>query len=155
MPVELVKRDLVSLTRVSLQDLVALQGERLRLDLPTEPKLVCCDVNLTTRVITNLVGNALKFTPEPGEVIVRIDLAEQNVRLSVTDRGPGIAADQHASIFEKFGQVKGSRTEHSTGLGLTFCKLAVAAQAGEIGVESKVDAGSTFWFALPSACAGG
>jgi signal transduction histidine kinase len=73
------------------------------------------------------------------------------VRVSVSDTGPGIAQEFHEKIFEKFGQVEAARqgTKHSSGLGLTFCKFAVEAHGGTIGVESVVGQGSTFWFVVP------
>jgi signal transduction histidine kinase len=77
------------------------------------------------------------------------------VRVEVTDTGPGIPLEYQKRIFEKFGQVE-SRKEgqkHSSGLGLTFCKLAVEAHGGTIGVESEGGRGSTFWFTLPKGSA--
>jgi signal transduction histidine kinase len=70
-------------------------------------------------------------------------------RVTVADRGPGIAPEMHARIFEKFGQAQPSATRSGSGLGLTFCKLAVEAHSGRIGVESEVGKGATFWFELP------
>jgi len=74
------------------------------------------------------------------------------IEIAVTDTGPGIPPEYHGKIFEKFGQVEARShgQKHSTGLGLTFCKLAVEAHGGRIGVESAVGQGSTFWFVLPS-----
>jgi len=71
------------------------------------------------------------------------------VRVAVTDSGPGIAPEFHQRIFEKFGQVDDRRNHQGTGLGLTFCKLAVEAHGGQIGVDSEMGQGSTFWLALP------
>jgi two-component system, sensor histidine kinase and response regulator len=73
------------------------------------------------------------------------------VRTTVTDTGPGIPPEYRERIFEKFGQVEGRQEgkKYSTGLGLTFCKLAVEAHGGQIGVDSEIGHGSTFWFTLP------
>jgi signal transduction histidine kinase len=81
-------------------------------------------------------------------VSVKRDAAD--VTLSVSDDGHGIPQDQHQKIFEKFGQTEaGQEHRHSTGLGLTFCRLAVEAHRGKIGVQSEPEKGSTFWFTLP------
>jgi len=99
------------------------------------------------------VANAVKFTDRSGEV--RISLAHENneVKVTFSDTGPGIPPEFHSRIFEKFGQVIENENEkrYSTGLGLAFCKLAVDAHGGQIGVVSEVGKGSTFWFTLPCA----
>ncbi|MBP7687461.1 MAG: GAF domain-containing protein, partial [Thermoflexales bacterium] len=111
------------------------------------------DLDLLKRVLVNLLGNAIKFSPTAGVVTVAVRLAaeEHAVQFSVTDIGPGIDPKHFDRIFEKFGQVQ--TMEHgrkaSTGLGLTFCKLAVEAHGGCIWVESEVGRGSTFIFTLP------
>jgi signal transduction histidine kinase len=117
-----------------------------------QPIRVNCDAGLVTRVITNLVGNAIKFTPEGGQVAVSVARHGTGAKLCVADTGYGIPPAYHRKIFEKFGQVEArqQRKMYSTGLGLTFCKLAIEAHGGEIGVESAVDKGSTFWFTLPA-----
>ncbi|MGY8797381.1 MAG: PAS domain-containing sensor histidine kinase [Longimicrobiales bacterium] len=110
------------------------------------------DEELVTRVIANLVSNALRFTPEDGSVKVAVRKDENgSARVEVRDTGDGIPAEYHELIFEKFGQVgRGERSvKVSTGLGLAFCKLAVEAHGGRIGVVSQVGEGSTFWFELP------
>jgi signal transduction histidine kinase len=116
------------------------------------PVMVNCDANLVTRVIANLVGNAIKFTPEGGKVAISVEKQGEGAKLCVADAGYGIPPEYHAKIFEKFEQLetRQKKAMHSTGLGLTFCKLAVEAHGGEIGVESEVDKGSTFWFTLPA-----
>ena len=114
---------------------------------------IVCDREICRRVVANLVANAIKFTGSSGEVRIRLDRVPEGVRVSVCDTGPGIAPECRERIFDKFGQVS-TRSEgkkNSSGLGLTFCKLAVEAQGGWIGVDSEVGKGSTFWFTLPAA----
>lgn len=120
-------------------------------DRPDEAVEAYCDPDVTTRIIANLTANALKFTPASGEVRVSAAVQPGCVRVNVADTGPGIPPEYRVRIFEKFGQVDGRQEgrKHSTGLGLTFCKLAAEAHGGEIGVDSEVGRGSTFWFTLP------
>jgi len=111
------------------------------------------DENKLRRTLVNLLGNAIKFTPSGGTITVeaRRSKAEQSVLFSVQDTGEGIPSEAFRRIFEKFGQVasrQGGRTM-STGLGLTFCKLAVEAHGGHIEVESEPGQGSTFCFTIP------
>jgi len=111
------------------------------------------DENKLRRTLVNLLGNAIKFTPSGGAVTVeaRHSKEEQSVVFSVSDTGEGIPPEAFGRIFEKFGQVESRQGGHimSTGLGLTFCKLAVEAHGGHIGVESVPGQGSTFCFTLP------
>jgi len=105
------------------------------------------------RVLVNLLGNAIKFTPSGGTVTVsaRSPDGGRSTEFSVQDTGEGIPAESFDRIFEKFGQVetrRGGRTM-STGLGLTFCKLAVEAHGGHIRVESEPGKGSTFAITIP------
>jgi signal transduction histidine kinase len=102
--------------------------------------------------VANLVANALKFTPASGEVRVSAIPAGDLIRVAIDDTGPGIPEQYRQRIFEKFGQVDERQAghKHSTGLGLTFCKLAAEAHGGSIGVESEVGKGSSFWFTLPA-----
>jgi signal transduction histidine kinase len=123
---------------------------RITRQLPESAPQVVVDAEVIQRVVTNLVSNAVKFTPAGGEVTVRVQPAGEGVRLEVQDTGPGIAPEYHEKIFQKFGQVE-ERSQGrlpSTGLGLTFCKLAVEAHGGRIGVESSPGEGSTFWVEL-------
>ena len=116
------------------------------------PKLFC-DVDLTTRVLANLLANAIKYSPAHSEVVFGAEGVPGGVRLWVRDEGPGIPPEYHARIFEKFGVAPhaGGPRLPSTGLGLAFCKLAVMAQGGTIGVASTPGKGSTFWVILPAA----
>ena len=109
------------------------------------------DRDAIARVIQNLVTNAVKLTPPGGDVQVSLHARGEVLRVEVTDHGPGIALEHHPKIFEKFGQLDTNVRQSipSSGLGLYFCKLAVEAHRGRIGVDSEVGQGSTFWFELP------
>jgi signal transduction histidine kinase len=109
------------------------------------------DRDAIARVIQNLVTNAVKLTPPGGDVRVSLRTKGEALRVEVTDHGPGIAAEHHPKIFEKFGQLDTNVRQSipSSGLGLYFCKLAVEAHGGHIGVDSEIGKGSTFWFELP------
>ena len=118
-----------------------------------QPVRVQCDQRLVRRVITNLLANAFKFAPRGAEVTLRVSVPDGKPMVEVADTGPGIPDAYHERIFEKFGQVEtqGERAQYSTGLGLTFCKMAIEAHDGKIGLRSGVGKGSTFWFSLPAA----
>ena len=131
-----------------------IQSMGIEAAVPEGSLLVTCDAELIRRVVGNLVGNALDFSPEGGALKVAVERVESGVRVSVADKGPGIAPEHQKRIFEKFAQVAAKKRgeKHSTGLGLAFCKLAVDAHGGGIGVESEPGAGSTFWFTIPDHC---
>jgi signal transduction histidine kinase len=113
---------------------------------------VHCDVDLVHRVLINLINNAIKFTPDGKEIRVFTSLEGAFLRVQVEDEGPGIDPEFHERIFEKFGQVsKAGQRQPSTGLGLTFCKLAIESHGGQIGLDSRPGAGSSFWFTIPAA----
>jgi signal transduction histidine kinase len=153
MPLDVTKTDMDVLIRNALNSLGSLTKQvSLLYQKQALPVMVNCDSNLVTRVIANLVGNAIKFTPEGGKVAISVERQGEGAKLCVADAGYGIPPEYHAKIFEKFEQLETRQKKaiHSTGLGLTFCKLAVEAHGGEIGVESEVDKGSTFWFTLPA-----
>jgi len=118
----------------------------------SEPVMAFCDKNLIRRVILNLLSNAVKFTAGGGSIQIEIIAEEKGIRVRVADAGPGIPVHYHKKIFEKFGRVdtKENRAAYSIGLGLAFCKLAIEAHGGEIGVDSEEGEGSTFWFFLPN-----
>jgi signal transduction histidine kinase len=116
-----------------------------------QPVVVACDRDVVTRVVANLVGNAFKFAPRRGQVRIGLEGSNGVVRVTVSDNGPGVEPEHRKVIFEKFGQAPLGRAgkARSTGLGLTFCKLAVEAHGGTIGVDSNNGGGARFWIELP------
>lgn len=153
MPLRMEPHDIGEIAREAAQRFSPVLGNRtLHCDVPPDPVLVSCDADVIRRVLENLINNALKFTKSDGAIWVDVEPEEAGVQLSVRDDGPGIPPDQHARIFEKFGQTEsGAQKRHSTGLGLAFCQLAVEAHSGKIGVQSELGSGSRFWFTLPIA----
>ncbi len=127
-------------------------GRKVVHDTSAGPVFANCDRDIIRRVLSNLVGNALKFTPKTGTVTIAVRPDADGPVIEVLDTGYGIDEKYLSRVFDKFGQVE-ARSEHrmySTGLGLTFCKLAVETHGGVIGVESKVNVGSRFYFRLPA-----
>ena len=111
------------------------------------------DADLLARVVENLLGNAMKYTARNGRIEIRVaKKTDDEVLVSVRDDGLGIPSEFQSRIFEKFEQVETKSKNHRTGsgLGLTFCKLAIEAHNGRIWVESQAGKGSTFTFALPA-----
>lgn len=155
MPLRLGKHDLVPTLTEALRASAALAGTR-RVDWRGPASLpVIYDEEIIGRVLTNLLANAYKFTPQTGEVRLFAAAEPVHARISVADTGCGIAPEHHQALFEKFRQVELRRKGVGTGLGLAFCKLAVEAHGGRIGVASAPGKGSTFWFTLPLAPAHG
>ncbi|HEY1952113.1 MAG TPA: PAS domain S-box protein [Gemmatimonadaceae bacterium] len=127
-------------------------GSTILLDTGIEDKLpsVLADSARIQQVLSNLVGNAVKFTPRDGRVTVCAERHDTEVRFSVIDTGPGIPPEQLPHIFGRFWQAKAS-DRRGIGLGLAIAKGIVEAHNGRIWVESDVGLGSTFYFTLPIA----
>jgi two-component system, sensor histidine kinase and response regulator len=148
---DLAEYDLAEIISEVLDKLDSLKGNReILVDLPA-PLRVRVDRELIARVIQNLADNALKFSLDKGCIRIGALQAGAHVRVLVEDNGPGIPPEYRQKIFEKFGQVEARNKGkvYSTGLGLTFCKLAIEAHGGSIGIDSEAEKGSTFWFELP------
>jgi len=137
-----------------MQPLAKQKTIALRLDAPPSLPYVLADKDLSLRVVTNLLDNAIKFTPFEGQILVSGQAADagDGVVVAVADNGPGIPPEEQVRIFEEFAQMDQGlpRAKGSVGLGLAFCKLAVEAQGGRIWVESDVGQGARFKFVLPA-----
>ncbi len=115
-------------------------------------EIVFADAELTARVLVNLLSNALKFSPKDTSVEVKVTPHPHDmIAISVSDRGSGIPKEWAEKVFSKFAQVEARKAGVSigSGLGLTFCRLAVEAQGGRIWLESAVGKGTTVTFTLP------
>lgn len=141
--------DLAALTAETIQAIGA-RGAQVRYEFNARSVVARCDRAVIGRVLTNLLDNAIKYS-DGLPVRVGIGYEGENVRITVQDTGPGVPLESRDTIFEKFGQVRGAAHQRrSTGLGLTFCKLAVEAHGGQIGLLSHPGNGSTFWFVVPA-----
>jgi len=144
--------DLNRILEDAISGIKPLFGKRdIRLAPAAQPVVVLADREIILRVIQNLLSNALKFTRDGDLILLNIDPAGDRVRVNVKDSGLGIDPVYKQKIFDKFaqGEPRAGQARYSPGLGLTFCKLAVEAHGGVIGVESEEEKGSTFWFELP------
>ena len=124
----------------------------LKVEVAADLPVMNIDHELMGRVLTNLLDNALKFTPDHGHVRLwaKSDPAIHTVQMGVTDSGPGLPPEAQAKLFKKFqpvATVEGRR--RGTGLGLAFCKLVVEAHGGRIWAESDAHTGTTFIIDLP------
>jgi len=118
---------------------------------PNVPEKMIADRWVLIRILVNLLSNALKYTPSSGTIKVRVFMDDGWVHFSVADQGPGIPKEYLDRIFDRFVQVEARKAGAAvgTGLGLTFCKLAVEAHGGRIWIESEVGKGTTVHFVLP------
>jgi signal transduction histidine kinase len=134
-----------------LQGAAAAKGVTLK----AEPRDVCgcvvCDRSRVMQVLSNLIGNAIKFTPAKGQICVscqRTGPDGKEVQVSVSDTGEGIAPEKIKTIFERFSQIH-NQDRRGIGLGLYIARMMVEEHPGRIWVDSKVGEGSTFHFTLP------
>lgn len=132
-----------------VQPLAQDAGLRVKFELAKDLPTLAMDEDMILRVVTNLLENAVKYTPDGGVITLRACVEHETAIISVEDNGPGIPEHLQQSIFEKFSRVQYKEAPNGIGLGLTFCRLAVHAHGGSIWVESTPDKGSTFIFTLP------
>jgi signal transduction histidine kinase/DNA-binding response OmpR family regulator len=127
----------------------AIEGRlNLRVDIPAEPLRAYVDRTMWTTIVSNLVNNALKFTPA-GEVAVNLTGDDSQVVLTVTDTGVGIAREEQAQIFQRFHRASNGDQHPGSGIGLSLVAEMTAAHGGSVEVDSQPGAGSKFVVRLP------
>lgn len=131
--------------------MTSVSGHKIISEVQPGLPLISADRYMLIRVMGNLLGNAIKFTPPDGEIIVAGGIEDRMIKIMVSDTGPGIPKQFHEFIFDKYWQAEtGSRNERKgVGLGLAFCKMVVEAHGGRIWVESEQGEGSRFIFTIP------
>ena len=154
-PLERAPVDIVALAADAVHDAKAVAPDRaISLEVAAGDAAVVLGDELRLRqVLSNLVSNALSHTPDRTPVDVEVAVRSGEVHLSVRDRGPGLAPEDAARIFERFFRADTSRTRAAggTGLGLSIVAALVAAHGGQVGVDTAPGAGATFWVRLPQA----
>ncbi|HEX8390845.1 MAG TPA: ATP-binding protein [Longimicrobium sp.] len=145
---DLFAMDLLEQAEAMLRPLAAGRGLELRMECDEELRVHADSVRVI-QVLSNLVGNAIKFTPSGGSITVRTEPAEGMVRVSVIDTGPGIPAEHLPHLFGAFWQADPA-DRRGAGLGLSIASALVAAHGGRMWVESELDVGTTVHFTLPA-----
>jgi signal transduction histidine kinase len=144
--------DVTECVRKSMRSLRSL-AEAHRVSIRAEPAgelpLVLADRDRLEQVITNLLSNALKYSPADSIVSIEAHAVENMVRVSVGDQGPGIPSDQLERVFDRFHQLAGAKK--GSGLGLTICRALIEQQRGRIWAESEPGRGARFHFEVPVA----
>ena len=151
LPLEEQREDPASLVAdacASARPLAEGKGILLECDVPAGLPRVCADSERILQVFSNLLGNAIRFTPEGGVIHVGAAAADGEVRFEVADSGPGIDPEDAPHLFERFYQARKTQ-RGGAGLGLSIAKGIVEAHGGRIGVDSAPGEGSTFYFTLP------
>lgn len=143
--------ELVQDTILEFQVQAEKNGVRLDMLPPDDLPLVSADIGMMSRVLSNLIENAVRYTPEGGEVKVSVTQGEDGVHVSVADTGQGISAEDLPYIFDRFFRAEKSRSKGGTGLGLAIAQKIVEAHGRKIAVSSQLNTGTTFGFDTPLA----
>lgn len=130
-----------------------LRNIRFTTQIDITDELMVADRHLIRRVLINLLGNAVKFTPAGEVIAIELNESAEQYEFSVIDQGPGVPDEAKELIFQKYWQATRAGNSYSSGIGLAFCKLAVEAHGGQIGVESDLQLGSKFYFTIPKGAA--
>ena len=137
----------------SMREGITTRQQTLKVDIPQDLPLVYADPKRMSQVVTNLVSNANKYTPDGGQIVVRVRYDKSFARVSIMDNGLGISEEDQKKLFTQFFRAdnRDVQKQQGWGLGLSIVKKMVEAQGGEIWFESKLGEGSTFSFTAPLA----
>jgi PAS domain S-box-containing protein len=144
-------RDILNDALEIVRPLMDQRGQRVDIDDSADRSLVLADKRYARQVLSNLLANASKYSPEQSRIGVVAVLAGTMIRISVEDQGPGISPEQQAGLFERFYRVRSDTDAPGVGLGLAIAKGIVEAHGGSIGIDSEPGNGTRVWFTLPSA----
>jgi signal transduction histidine kinase len=151
-PTRFLLADLLADAATGYESRAAAQNVDLRVEVPDPPPEINADYDRLNQVLANLLSNALRYTPENGHITLRAETAQDSVRITISDTGTGIPAEDLPYIFDRFwrGDKSRARTEGSSGLGLAITKQLVLAHGGTISAESELGEGTTFTIELPT-----
>jgi two-component system, NtrC family, sensor histidine kinase KinB len=135
----------------AMESLVHNKSQLISYKVPDRLPNVLADQDMIRRVVTNLLENASKYSPQGSKIEVGARQDDNQILVWVEDNGTGIPASEHERIFNKFTRLKTENAPKGLGLGLAYCRLAVQAHGGKIWVDSEVGVGSRFTFSLPIA----
>jgi signal transduction histidine kinase len=144
-------RQIVNRVVASLHPLTVQKGQTVCLHWPAVVSPAEVDRRRMEQVLTNVISNAIKFTPKQGQIDVHVSETTDGIQICVVDNGPGIAQEDQAHVFDKFYIVVDDRGLSGVGLGLYITRQNVELHGGRIWVESRLGAGSTFCFTVPLA----
>ncbi|MBI4301459.1 MAG: PAS domain-containing protein [Chloroflexi bacterium] len=147
----LTAQEVIDEVKTSLGNQMQEKHQELKIELPREPLRFIGDRLRVVQVLTNLLSNACKYTPEKGKITISVAERDKMAQFSISDTGIGIPFSEQSKIFAKFFRVRDTtRHPQGTGLGLAIAKSIVEMHGGKIWFESKVGKGSTFTFTLPT-----
>ena len=143
--------DVINRNLVLHRVLARKRGVSIRFDRPAEPVACVFDASKMIQVLDNLVGNAIKYSPDGGEILVRLRSGNGTALVMVRDRGPGIPHAEQTKLFQPFSRAQSPnlRRKHSTGLGLAIARRIVEGHRGRIWLESEPGEGAAFFVELP------
>jgi PAS domain S-box-containing protein len=144
-------RDVVADALEIVQPPIEMRGQRVEIVVPKNAAVVMADERYARQVLSNLLANASKYSPERSVIRVVARPLANMVRISVEDQGPGIAAEQQVGLFERFYRVRTDNDAPGVGLGLAIAKGIVEAHGGSIGIDSAPGTGTSVWFTLHAA----
>ncbi len=127
-----------------------LSGRQVKVNIPPGIPLIYADAVLIEQVLINLIENALRYTPSGTNIEMIIETLPQEVKIAVTDFGPGIPKGQEEHLFEKFYQARSEGAQSGVGLGLAICRAIVEAHGGSIKGLNNPEGGAVFTFTLPN-----